>query len=113
MLTDKIEKSISENHRNILVRNFFGEEEYDIYHKIMFKAEASAAGSNITSVVDNGNGVSNESAFDGTICISSEYIHKEELHAGETANQIQIGTVKARGVDDSSVLKVIWNLKKW
>jgi len=87
ILTDKIEKSISENHKNILVRNFFGE--------------------------DNGNGISNESAFDDVIGISSEYIHKEELHAEETANQIQTITVKATGIDYSSALKVIWNLKKW
>ncbi|UKB78467.1 hypothetical protein [Chryseobacterium sp. MEBOG07] len=105
MLNDKIEKNISENHRNILLSNFFGEEEYDVYHKIMFKAEVSA-GSNITYVVDNGDGATNESTFEGNIWISPEYIHTEELSVGEVINHIKNATVKAIGFNESSTLKV-------
>ncbi|MBE4949783.1 hypothetical protein [Chryseobacterium culicis] len=104
-MKEKIDKSISKDHQNILINNFFGEEEYVIYHTIMFKAEASA-GSNITYVLDNGNGEANESNFNGVVWTSPEYTHSEELPAGKTMNQIKIVSVKATGVDATSTLKV-------
>lgn len=88
-----------------LVTSCHGEEEkYEVTHKIVFKAEASA-GSNITYIAHNGEGF-HEINVSGTTWTSSEITEKDRLRAGETVNRTKTVVAKATGASASSTLKV-------
>jgi len=89
-----------------VVTSCHGEEEkYEVAHKIMFKAEASA-GSNITHITHNGKGEVNQIDVSGTTWTSPEITETNRLRVGETVNWTKTVIADAIGANASSTLKV-------